>query len=235
MNLFGVAALLVAISYHKVVCDDIFTNITGSQVMFVDRRMTFDEAQTNCKKRNATLVEIWTLEEWNEITAWFTDREERVHRKNAVWIGLSDILEEGKFLWINGRPFSPQIGNVSWNRGQPNNLIGNQHCVGLYGTLPKMFDMSCGNKYNSVCQKRLTVVDPGDDHDGNLMDDNTIVHIVVSVTVIILVICALTLSVYCPRLGEEKERHSWKGLAIDKAEDTIPLQEREVESNSIAH
>ena len=250
MNMSRVVAFLVVISLHKVVCDDVFTNISGSQVMFVNQRMTFEEAETNCKGKGATLVEMWTLEEWKEISEWFG--EQRVHRRTAVWIGLTDIMKEGTFLWISGRNFSSQIGNISWEDGQPNNFIGNQHCAGLYGKVPKMFDMSCSSKYHSVCQKReagpVTVVTQNQHHgnttdqdtiDQDTIDQDTIVHLVVGGVVIMYAICVVAFSVRdCSRVSDEQEWHPsgsgfiWKGLASERAEDTIPLHEMEVEFHS---
>ena len=226
MNVLGVAVLLVVVSLRNAVCDDVFADMSGSRVMFVDQRMTFAEAETNCKGKNATLVEMWTLEEWKEIAAWFEGRARRLN--SAVWIGLTDIMEEGTFLWISGCPFSPEIGNVSWERGQPNNLVGNQHCAALYGAVPKMYDMSCGIKLHSVCQKRAAAVgivtaDLKDEHYDNFMDDNTIVHIVVSLSAVLLIICSLALQACC----------KLKGSAINRADDTIPLHE--VKLSPIAH
>ena len=125
------AALLVAILFQKAACEDVFININGSsrlwsQVMFVDQRLDFAEAEANCMEKDATLVEMRTLKEWNEIVAWFANIERRFPKMSAVWIGLTDTLEEGTFVWLSGRPLTSKVGNVSWERGQPNNLIGNQ-------------------------------------------------------------------------------------------------------------
>ena len=218
-----------------VACDHTFTKINGSQVLFVKQMMNFYDAEENCKALNATLAEMWSLEEWREISKWLTDEDRRVHIKHAVWIGLTDTREEGSFLWHSSqRPLSYEISNVSWEVGQPNNVNGNQHYVGLFGRVPKMIDSSWYVRYHSVCQKRE--VETEEDDYGMHMDDNTIVHIVVAVSALTLAIGGLAFSVYCPRVGAEREVRSvqtwsnWKSLAIGRAEDTLPLHEVELEN-----
>ena len=239
-----VVVFLFTISLRKlmwpVACDGTFTKINGSQVLFVKQKMNFYEAEKNCEAMNATLAEMWSVEDWREISKWLTDEERRVHIKHAVWIGLTDTEEEGTFLWLpSRRPLSSEIGNVSWHVGQPNGLtFGNQHCVCLFGRVPKMFDSGCHVRFHSVCQRRE--VETEEDY-GVHMDDNTIVHIVVTVSALTLAICGLAFSVYCPRVGAEREVRSvqtwsnWKSLAIGRAEDTLPLHEVELENIIVNH
>ncbi|KAK3756297.1 hypothetical protein RRG08_064783 [Elysia crispata] len=48
-----------------------------------------------------------------------------------TWVGLSDIAEEGKFVWENGNTLSARQASYAWSRyfSQPDNAGGNENCV----------------------------------------------------------------------------------------------------------
>ena len=50
---------------------------------------------------------------------------------DQVWIGLSDIQQEGYFVYIDGEPATS--GNTGWYSGEPNNK-DNEDCGSLYST-----------------------------------------------------------------------------------------------------
>ena len=67
----------------------------------------------------------------------------------SAWIGGTDILEEGKFLW-EGSGKSVQV--FGWDGGEPNNHAGKEHCNAFWGTRTKWHDANCGTKLQYICQ-----------------------------------------------------------------------------------
>ena len=71
------------------------------------------------------------------------------------WIGLSDVHQEGNFVWTDGSNLTFQ----PWNPNQPDNMGGLEHCVhrwyghGLSGDTWN--DDKCENLLHYVC-KSLT-------------------------------------------------------------------------------
>ena len=64
-----------------------------------------------------------------------------------MWIGLSDIGEEGVFQWLNGS----SVYYSNWGLFQPDG--GNrEHCV-LAGADGKWEDTICGRKEAFICQQ----------------------------------------------------------------------------------
>ena len=73
--------------------------------------------------------------------------------------------------------------------------------------------------------------DIGDEHYSKIMDVNTIVHIVVSLSVIVVAVAIglMVFQVCCKSVDNKKEWHPWKGLVIHRGEDSAPLHEMDVE------
>lgn len=45
-----------------------------------------------------------------------------------AWIGLSDQINFGTWIWSDG---SSSAGYQNWGGGNPNNMIGNQNCAAM--------------------------------------------------------------------------------------------------------
>ena len=80
----------------------------------------------------------------------------------AYWIGLSDQVENGKWIWTDGSPLS----YTNWGKNQPNNYLGNQDCGQIVkGSLDvggfsfsdcndgEWNDFKCDFSFGYVCEK----------------------------------------------------------------------------------
>ncbi|NQV52398.1 MAG: gliding motility-associated C-terminal domain-containing protein, partial [Flavobacteriales bacterium] len=67
------------------------------------------------------------------------------------WIGLSDAVSEGTFVWDNGEP----VSYTNWTVGEPNNS-GNEDCVQLY-TTGTWNDVTCAGSYPAVIEVNDTM------------------------------------------------------------------------------
>jgi len=69
--------------------------------------------------------------------------------RKIYWIGGSDAHIEGHWKW------NVDFSNFTfkdWDRGEPGNHGGKEHCVLLYGTRYKWHDRSCSRKEAHVCE-----------------------------------------------------------------------------------
>jgi len=81
---------------------------------------TWNNAQANCLSLGAQLVKIESAEENEFLTRTFLTAYAVTY-----WIGLSDQVKEGEWIWTDGGP----LGNdTNWGGSNPNNSNGNQHC-----------------------------------------------------------------------------------------------------------
>ena len=69
-----------------------------------------------------------------------------------IWIGASDIVSEGNWIWVNGERASSS--ELIWNAGQPD---GNQDCLGMRGTshVGLAHDLGCSDLKSGLCEKEL--------------------------------------------------------------------------------
>lgn len=134
-----------------------FTNVGSTMLHHNQTPSTYDEAIASCANYGAKLVEIWTDEEYSELTKW-------ISTDARYWIGLTDRQKEGTFLWGSGRKLSATIARY-WGHEQPNKQgppghYSNVDCVVVHG-IDGMNDYQCSYKWGFICQKRSEPKLPG--------------------------------------------------------------------------
>uniref|UniRef100_A0A4W5PZ44 C-type lectin domain-containing protein n=1 Tax=Hucho hucho TaxID=62062 RepID=A0A4W5PZ44_9TELE len=71
--------------------------------------------------------------------------------ERPIWIGLSDIHMEGRWMWSDGS----KVDFTKWHEKQPNGGV-TENCVTTHYSGPKWFDRDCNsNLYSFVCAERL--------------------------------------------------------------------------------
>ncbi len=105
--------------------------VQGHLFLFCHHRATWDNAQNFCAGAGMHLAHIDNVEQDNAFTANLNDGQ-----AGAFWLGgRRDPGNLDYFRWVHGnRHFStnaaPHEGAyVNWNKGEPNNHRGGEHCV----------------------------------------------------------------------------------------------------------
>ena len=109
------------------------------------RGRSWPEAREHCQTQGGDMV---VLDDEGE-SRWLAGRAMAL-RRQWYWVGLTDQGHEGHFVWVDGtalddRPFR------NWNRGEPNNMEDNEHCV-------HMWAYSAGSWNDLVCDEPLGVL-----------------------------------------------------------------------------
>nr|XP_034321393.1 perlucin-like protein isoform X2 [Crassostrea gigas] len=109
---------------------------------------TFKDAVVICNNNGARLLELQSKVEENWI-----DLQCRVRGYSyGVWLGLSDIQTEGKFVSLSDAR-KPRGNFRNWMKGEPNNSGHNEHCAMYWITRRGWNDDQCTNKLNIVYKK----------------------------------------------------------------------------------
>lgn len=90
-------------------------------------KLNWDEAKQFAIEQGGYLVIIDSNEENSFIRETYRITL-NVNNEDILWIGLSDVAEEGTFRWVNGE--IPTFTN--WSIGEPNNDYGTQNYGHMY-------------------------------------------------------------------------------------------------------
>ena len=67
-----------------------------------------------------------------------------------MWIGASDVANEGNWIWDNGgRPLVP--GYVNWVGGGPSD-VGNEDCLQYWENKFQWNDRPCSTLMGGICE-----------------------------------------------------------------------------------
>ncbi|XP_036959345.1 galactose-specific lectin nattectin-like [Acanthopagrus latus] len=120
-------------------------SLFGSRCFIVEtRKLTMAEAELNCIRLGGNLASIHNVNEYN----WIRGIVRRASGSDVwAWIGLSDAIQEGKWLWTDGSRFVFS----HWARNEPNNKAGKEHCTHINYEGDNWNDFTCDSKLASVC------------------------------------------------------------------------------------
>ncbi|XP_041841851.1 ladderlectin-like isoform X2 [Melanotaenia boesemani] len=129
---------------NRVVCPNGWTLYNCRCFRFVQKPLTWSEAEENCQSMKAHLASIHSAEEYQQIQKMIADQTPVYP---TAWLGGTDSVQEGEWLWADGSCFLFSY----WCQGEPNNH-GNQHCLVMNYSEKKCWDdQKCDNKKQSVC------------------------------------------------------------------------------------
>ncbi|KAF4114325.1 hypothetical protein G5714_004548 [Onychostoma macrolepis] len=106
---------------------------------------TWFQSRQYCRDRGADLVIINTEVKQSFLTSIISSSE-------RLWIGLTDINQEGKMKWVDNSPLKQGF----WSQGQPDDYIKNEDCVELVSSTPSLNnwnDISCSDTRKALCEK----------------------------------------------------------------------------------
>ncbi|XP_059410856.1 C-type lectin domain family 4 member M-like isoform X1 [Carassius carassius] len=130
-------------------------------------KKSWSESRQYCRDRGADLIIIKSEEKqvslckcllMNEnnhtysMLFLFTQRHISSLVKERVWIGLSDIENEGIMKWVDYSPLNQGF----WLKGEPNDQGGTEDCIELMPSNPVLNnwnDLPCSEKKEFICEK----------------------------------------------------------------------------------
>ncbi|XP_028447978.1 galactose-specific lectin nattectin-like [Perca flavescens] len=154
-SVFPLALLLCLSSglltaYGAPPCPPNWTQFGSRCFAFYIQTKTWIDAETFCQTIGGNLASIHSAEE-NTFLRDFINQVTGTY-KNA-WIGGSDTVQEGTWMWTDGSKFNYKI----FNAGQPDNAGGAENCLEMNFEVKNWNDRTCSTPLSFVCSKNLCV------------------------------------------------------------------------------
>ena len=111
---------------------------------FVQTRKNWSGAKNYCNGLSSYLVTIHSQAE-KDFVASLTPND-----GINTWLGLSDLVSEGAWIWEDGRPWGSY---TAWKSGEPNDQHG-EDCVEIYDESNLWNDRRCSALNSFVCKKQ---------------------------------------------------------------------------------
>ncbi|KAL4223307.1 hypothetical protein ACF0H5_016778 [Mactra antiquata] len=113
-------------------CPDGFMSYTDNCYAFLPVKASWAEAKTYCEAIGAGLAVIESRQE-SDFIHGLVQREHNAISTSQIWIGGTDLIEEGVWLAPDNRQ---KLTFFDWAPKEPDNLNG-QHCLAIfnYGSL----------------------------------------------------------------------------------------------------
>ncbi|XP_045208345.2 perlucin-like protein isoform X2 [Mercenaria mercenaria] len=142
-------SLRIALLFQTVVasCPNGWLSHNQSCFLFSHDREYWPGAFQMCKIMGGQLVEIHSAAKNNFLL------QQIKSSGHTFWIGLSDVSEEGNWIWMPSLTSSAEYHN--WNTGQPSTVNANnepENCAVIY-TTGKWNDAACSSLYYYICEK----------------------------------------------------------------------------------
>ncbi|XP_028447819.1 galactose-specific lectin nattectin-like [Perca flavescens] len=149
-SVFPLALLLCLSSglltaYGAPACPPDWTQFGSRCFSFNIQPKTWIDAETFCLTAGGNLASIHSAEEHKFIRDFIN----QVSVTNTFsWIGGTDAVKEGTWLWSDGSKFD----FINFNAGEPNNGAA-ENCLLIYFGVTGWYDGSCTSQFSFVCSK----------------------------------------------------------------------------------
>ena len=128
-------------------CPTNFNLINSNCYRLDTTKYNWIDAELKCENQSAQLASFDSLSEYEAVMEYYYGSGGR--STVNTWIGLTDIAEEGFFVWVDGS--SSTFRN--WDRGQPDNYRAEEDCATIWDrTVNKWNDAPCSSLYYSLCK-----------------------------------------------------------------------------------
>uniref|UniRef100_A0A8D0DCI0 C-type lectin domain-containing protein n=1 Tax=Sander lucioperca TaxID=283035 RepID=A0A8D0DCI0_SANLU len=131
-------------------CPPGWTQFGSRCFAFYIQAKTWIDAETFCQTAGGNLASIHSAEEHTFLKDYINQVSGTY--KNA-WIGGTDAVKEGTWMWTDGSKFNYKI----WNVGQPDSISGAEICLEMNFLGNNWNDRPCSTPLSFVCSKNLCV------------------------------------------------------------------------------
>ncbi|XP_058850063.1 asialoglycoprotein receptor 2-like [Acipenser ruthenus] len=144
----------------RVCCPEKWVQFNGKCYYFSTDKMDWKSSRASCVSMGADLVIIKS-----EAEQRFLLNEAKAHAGNRYWIGLTDAVTEGAWLWVDGTPLNDKA--KYWYGKEPDDWkededSSGQDCADLLymsDTLKVWSDQSCTQPPNRrICETMAVII-----------------------------------------------------------------------------
>ncbi|KAK2830723.1 hypothetical protein Q5P01_018654 [Channa striata] len=134
-------------------CEKCWERHGGKCYYFSFGGATWQQSRDECRRQGGELVKIDSREEQEFLESIV--RKEMKDDEDKFWIGLTDSVVEGRWLWVDGSELNTSL--TFWNRNEPDNWKG-EDCVRMgvkagADDLKSWFDRACHIEQRRICEK----------------------------------------------------------------------------------
>ncbi|MGH0119788.1 UNVERIFIED_CONTAM: hypothetical protein FKN15_025667 [Acipenser sinensis] len=148
------AAIISLAVYQRVCCPEKWVPFNGKCYYFSTDKMDWNSSRDNCTSMGGHLVIIES-----EAEQRFLMNAAKAHPGNLYWIGLTDAVTEGTWLWVDGTPLNDKT--QYWGSGEPNDRNGEEDCAHFpfHGDpLNSWNDIGCRENYSRICETIAVII-----------------------------------------------------------------------------
>ncbi|XP_035697842.1 perlucin-like protein [Branchiostoma floridae] len=129
----------------KLVCPSGYVKFEDKCFSFSTDQKNYTDARSACQADGGHLA----MPKDQATDAFLRNQLTRYPSGSIVWFGLTDLLQEGTFVWEDGTPLT---GWDNWNPGQPDDSGSAEDCAHWYSSSGKWNDRPCSVSQYYVCE-----------------------------------------------------------------------------------